>query len=73
MGHKRTADDTNCIICGRYYGAGWPVAVPNIFGGAQRRLENTDHSHSLGSLHLPPAALPSLPGLSPAVRVRPPA
>ena len=44
------------------------VAVPCIFGGGQSRLENTDRCHSLGSLPLPPAALPSLPGLSPTVR-----
>ena len=29
-----------------------------------------DPGHSLGSLYLPPAALPSLPRLSPPVRVR---
>lgn len=44
------------------------VAVPCIFGGGQSRLENTDRCHSLGSLPLPPAALPSLPRLSPTVR-----
>jgi len=38
-----------------------PVAVPYIFGGGRSRLENIDRCHSLGSLPLPLAALPSLP------------
>ena len=38
-----------------------PVAVPYIFRGTQRCLENIDRCHSLGSLLLPLAALPSLP------------
>ncbi len=49
-----------------------PVAVPYIFGGVQSRLENIDRCHSLGSFLPPPAAVASLPGLSPPVRVRPP-
>ena len=44
-----------------------PVAVPYIFSGGQRRLENIDRCHSLRSLYLPPAALPSLPSGNPEV------
>ncbi|MBE6920835.1 MAG: hypothetical protein E7468_04645 [Ruminococcaceae bacterium] len=44
-----------------------PVAVPYIFCGGQSRLENIDRCHSLRSLHLPPAALPSLPSGNPEV------
>ena len=52
------------------YGAGCPVAVPDKIFGLMLFLDFVDRCHSLGSLHLPPATLPSLPGLSPAVRVR---
>jgi len=38
-----------------------PVAVPYIFGGGQRRLENIDRCHSLASFLPPPAAVGSLP------------
>ena len=46
-----------------------PVAVPGVRLAVGAAALHTDRGHSLGSLHLPPAALPSLPGLSPAVRV----
>ena len=46
---------------GDLVGAGDPVAVPGIFLRRRRSSENTDRCHSLGSLYLPPAALPSLP------------
>ena len=50
--------------CGRC-----PVAVPDKIFGLTLFLNFIDRCHSLGSLHLPPAVLPSLPGLSPTVRV----
>ena len=38
-----------------------PVAVPDSFVGFQKPSSSVDRCHSLRSLHLPPAALPSLP------------
>ena len=38
-----------------------PVAVPDIFVGFQKPSSSVDRGHSLRSLHLPQAALPSLP------------
>ena len=38
-----------------------PVAVPEKIFGLTHFLDFFDRSHSLRSLHLPPAALPSLP------------
>ena len=40
-----------------------PVAVPDKIFGLTLILDFVDRGHSLGSLHLPPAALPSLPRL----------
>ena len=37
-----------------------PVTVPHIFLGFEKPSSAIDHGHSLGSLHPPPAALPSL-------------
>ena len=53
-----------------FFGTGVLLGSPaNVLAdGAAASL--ADPCHSLGSLYLPPAALPSLPGLSPAVRVR---
>ena len=45
-------------------GTGLPVAVPGICLRRQRSLASADRCHSLGSLHPPLAALPSLPGRS---------
>ena len=47
-----------------------PVAVPGVRLADRAAALHTDRCHSLRSLLPPPAALPSLPGLSPAVRVR---
>ena len=38
-----------------------PVAVPDLFLGFQKTSSAIDRCHSLSSLHLPPAALASLP------------
>ena len=38
-----------------------PVAVPDIFLGFEKPSSAIDRCHSLRSLYLPPAALPSLP------------
>ena len=40
-----------------------PVAVPGVRLADGAAALHTDRCHSLGSLHLPPAALPSLPQL----------
>jgi len=40
-----------------------PVAVPGVRLADGAAALHTDRCHSLGSLYLPPAALPSLPGL----------
>ena len=71
MGHKETLGDTNCIIEGCLFGAVVLLRCSaNVLGdGAPSSL--ADRCHSLGLLPLPPAALPSLPRLSPTVRVRP--
>ena len=47
------------LAAGRYLGL--PVAVPEKFIGLSLILEFFDRCHSLTSLHLPPAALGSLP------------
>jgi len=46
-----------------------PVAVPGIFVGIEMPSSSADRCHSLSSLHLPPAALASLPGIVPAFHV----
>ena len=38
-----------------------PVGVPGVLLADGAAASPTDRGHSLGSLHLPPAALPSLP------------
>jgi hypothetical protein len=53
-----------------YFGAGCPVAVPDKIFGLTLFLDFVDRCHSLPSLLPPPAAVGSLPGLSPPVRVR---
>ena len=52
-------------------GAGVPVAVPEMIVGLTRILDHFDRFPSLASLHLPPAVLASLPGISPPVRSLP--
>ena len=47
-----------------------PVAVPKNAVGLTLFLGIFDRYHSLNSLHLPPAALVSLPGVSPPVLLR---
>ena len=46
---------------GRWEGQDPPVAVPEKIIGLTLILDFFDRCHSLGSLHPPPAALPSLP------------
>ena len=41
-----------------------PVAVPGVLLADGAAASLTDRGHSLGSLHLPPAALPSFPKFS---------
>ena len=45
---------------GLVIGSAARFAVLYIFCGSQSRLENIDRCTALGSLHPPPAALPSL-------------
>ena len=46
-----------------------PVAVPGIFVGFEKPSSSADRCHSLRSLLLPPAALPSLPMVGMTVSV----